>query len=167
MTAARGLLTDAFGRIRADIDAILDDLDEAALSRRLTPGSNTIGWLLWHLLRVQDDHFADVAGTEQVWTALGWYDRFDLPFDAMATGYGHSTDEVAAVHVSPSLLAGYSHDVHDASQRLIDSLDDAALARVVDDRWDPPVTLGARLVSVIGDDLKHLGQAEYVKGAIR
>ena len=40
------------------------------------------------------------------------------------------------------------------------------LDRVVDESWDPPVTLGVRLVSVIGDDLQHLGQASYVKGLL-
>ena len=35
---------------------------------------------------------------------------------------------------------------------------------MVDEHWDPPVTAGVRLVSVIGDALQHLGQAAYVKG---
>ena len=50
--------------------------------------------------------------------------------------------------------------------RYVEGLSDADLDRVVDDSWDPPVTLGVRLISVIGDDLKHLGQAEYVRGLL-
>jgi hypothetical protein len=38
------------------------------------------------------------------------------------------------------------------------------LDRVVDTRWDPPVTLAVRLVSVISDDLQHVGQAAFVRG---
>ena len=38
--------------------------------------------------------------------------------------------------------------------------------RIVDERWDPPVTLGARLVSVVNDDTQHVGQAAYVKGLL-
>ncbi|RYZ26721.1 MAG: DUF664 domain-containing protein, partial [Propionibacteriaceae bacterium] len=46
------------------------------------------------------------------------------------------------------------------------TLDDAALDRVVDDAWDPPVTLGARLVSVLDDDLEHAGQAAFLLGTL-
>ena len=35
---------------------------------------------------------------------------------------------------------------------------------MVDERWDPPVTAAVRLVSVVDDAVKHLGQAEYVLG---
>ena len=35
---------------------------------------------------------------------------------------------------------------------------------MIDTRWDPPVTVSVRLVSVIGDALQHLGQAAYVCG---
>ena len=46
------------------------------------------------------------------------------------------------------------------------TLDDDDLDRVVDTRWDPPVTVGVRLVSVIADDLQHVGQAAYVRGLL-
>ena len=41
---------------------------------------------------------------------------------------------------------------------------EADLTRIVDERWDPPVSLGVRLVSVVTDDLQHVGQAAYVRG---
>ena len=40
------------------------------------------------------------------------------------------------------------------------------LAEVIDENWDPPVTLGVRLVSVIDDDTQHIGQAAYVRGLL-
>lgn len=164
MTPATEVLADAFNRIRADVDTVLEGLDPAALTHRITPEANTIGWLVWHLLRVQDDHVADLVGADQVAVTRDWNRRFDLPFADDATGYGHTPDDVAAVQLSSEVLAGYSHDVHQATLRFLDGLDESDLDRVVDDTWDPPVTLGVRLVSVIGDDLKHLGQAEYLKG---
>lgn len=162
--AAIELLTDSFSRVDEGVQSLLDGLDADDLARRAAPGSNTIAWLVWHLLRVQDDHVADVAGTEQAWTAGGWFERSGLPFDAAATGYGQSTDDVDAVQVSAELLAGYSDAVHRATRDFLQGLHDDDLARVVDEGWDPPVTLAARLVSVIGDDLKHLGQAELLAG---
>jgi hypothetical protein len=166
MSAANELLADAFTRVRDGVSSVLDDLEADDLTHRPAPDANPIGWLLWHLLRVQDDHVADAAGTEQIWTSGGWADRFALPFDDSATGYGHSSDDVAAIRVSPDLLAGYADAVHDASITFVKGLADTDLERVVDDSWDPPVTLLVRLVSVIGDDLKHLGQAEYIKGIV-
>jgi uncharacterized damage-inducible protein DinB len=164
VTSATDVLGDAFGRIGDDVVALVDQMSPADLVRRIAPGANTVGWLVWHLLRVQDDHVADAAGTEQAWFAAGWVERFDLPFERGATGYGQTPDEVNEVRPTAELLAGYARDVTAATQAFLARLGDDDLDRVVDEGWDPPVTLGARLVSVIGDDLKHLGQAEYAKG---
>lgn len=46
------------------------------------------------------------------------------------------------------------------------SLNAARLDDVIDDAWDPPVTLGVRLVSVADDSLQHVGQAAYLRGLI-
>ena len=45
-------------------------------------------------------------------------------------------------------------------------LTDADLDRVVDERWDPPVTLGVRLVSIVNDDVTHTGQASFIRGIL-
>ncbi len=107
---------------------------------------------------------ADVAGTEQCWTAAGWCDRFGLPFPRGATGYGQTSDEVGAVVVDGALLLGYFDSVHDATVRYVRGLQPGELDRIVDERWDPPVSLGVRLLSVINDNLEHAGQAAYVRG---
>lgn len=166
MTSAADLLVDSFGRINEGTAMVVDGLSPAELSQRVAPGANTIGWLVWHLMRVQDNHVADAAGTDEVWTSAGWFKRFGLPFSETATGYGHSRDDVDTVHVNAELLVGYAQAVTDVTIRYVQELTGDDLDRIVDDSWDPPVTLGVRLVSVIGDDLKHLGQAEYVRGLL-
>lgn len=161
------LLADAFGRIRGVVDRVVDGLSPEQLSTRLSDESNSIAWLVWHLTRIQDDHVADVAGTEQVYTSNGWADRFGLPFDSWDTGYGHSADQVAAVRVeSAEVLTGYHHAVHDETIRYLKTLGDADLDRIVDESYDPPVSLGVRLISVISDNLQHAGQAAFVRGII-
>ncbi|MCX5214499.1 DinB family protein [Kitasatospora sp. NBC_00240] len=162
-----GLLADAFGRIRTAVHDVVEGLDADDLAVRLDEGANSIAWLVWHLTRIQDDHIADVAGTEQVWTAQGWADRFALPFPPRATGYGHTAREVARLRVaSGGLLTGYHDAVHERTLAFVGTLAGAALDRVVDERWTPPVTLGVRLVSVLSDDLQHIGQAAFVRGAL-
>ncbi|TDC95327.1 DUF664 domain-containing protein [Actinomadura sp. 7K507] len=161
------LLTDAFGRIREVVHDAAGGLTPGQLAYRADGGANSIGWLVWHLTRVQDDHIADAAGTSQVWTSDGWAERFGLPLDPSDTGYGHTGDEVAAVRVeSAELLTGYHDAVHDRTAEYVASLTDGDLARVVDRAWDPPVTLAVRLVSVISDDLQHAGQAAFVRGLL-
>src|SRR5829696_9226406 len=83
------LLSDALGRVRDQVPGIVEALDDDELAWRPDRGSNSIAWLLWHLTRIEDDHIAGVAGTEQVWTSSGWYDRFALPFPPRVHGWGH------------------------------------------------------------------------------
>ncbi|WP_035803252.1 mycothiol transferase [Kitasatospora mediocidica] len=162
------LLTDAFGRVQEAVHAAVRGLSADELAARPDPGGNSIGWLVWHLSRIQDDHLSDVAGTEQIWTAQGWADRFALPLPVDATGYGHGDAEVAAVRVgSAKLLTGYYDAVHAQTLDYLRGLNGSALNRVVDERWTPPVTLGVRLVSVIADDLQHAGQAAFLRGMLR
>ncbi len=165
--SSANLLVDAFGRVRGIVQRVVEGLGSEQLSFRVDDETNSIAWLIWHLTRIQDDHIAGVAGTEQIYTSAGWADRFALPFDVSDTGYGHSSDEVTAVRVeSGELLTGYHEVVFDQTLRFVEPLTDADLARIVDESWDPPVTLSVRLVSVISDNLQHAGQAAFVRGII-
>jgi uncharacterized damage-inducible protein DinB len=164
MTSAE-LLTDAFGRVQETVHGAVAGLSAGQLSVRLDDDANSIAWLCWHLTRVQDDHVAGAFGAEQVWPAFR--DRFGLPFGRLETGYGHSSRQVGQVQVSSGdLLTGYQDAVHAQTIRLVSGVTDADLSRIVDERWDPPVTLGVRLVSVISDCLQHAGQAAFVRGIL-
>jgi hypothetical protein len=162
---AKELLIDQFDRIRELVTGVVDGLDADTLNDRPGDTGNPIGWLVWHLTRVQDDHVAGVAGTEQRWSE--WQERFGLPFGDDTVGYGMNSAQVDQVRVTdPALLVGYHQAVHEDTLRYLDGVDADELDRVVDDNWDPPVTAGVRLVSVVGDCLQHLGQAAYVKGLL-
>ena len=163
MTSA-DLLTDAFGRIREEVHLAVDGLSRGQLAHRVDPEANSIAWLIWHLTRIQDDHVCTVAHREQAWTAAGWADRFGLPLPREAHGYGHNSQEVAAVQADAEMLTGYHDAVYEQTIRYVETLTDADLPRVVDESWDPPVTLGVRLISVISDDLQHVGQAAFIRG---
>jgi len=158
------LWSEAFGRIHAVVHSALKDASIEVLTFRADPGANTIAWLIWHLTRVQDGHISELLDEEQVWTADGWVDRFDLPFDPKATGYGQGAVDVAAVRADAETLAGYYDAVHTRTLGYLPTLTEADFARIVDTSWNPPVTLGVRLVSILSDDLQHAGQAAYVRG---
>ena len=163
------ILIDGFGRVWENVHAVLDGITSEQLVERVAPEANTIAWLIWHISRVQDAQVADVAGVagaDEVWTSGGFYDRFALPFDRSASGYGQSPDEVAQVIVEPGLLAEYHDAAHAATVGYLRTLSDDDLDRVIDENWDPPVTLGVRLVSVLDDDAQHVGQAAYIRGLV-
>lgn len=167
MNAATDLLNDGFARIEQVLSRALEGMGRAELEARIDPDANSIAWLAWHLTRVQDDHVADVAGTEQVWTAEDWVQRFGLPLPPGDTGFGHDSTQVAQVRgISAEDLIGYHRATHAATARYLDGVTEADLGRVVDDAWDPPVTLAVRLVSVIADSLQHAGQISYVAGVL-
>jgi uncharacterized damage-inducible protein DinB len=162
------VLTDAFDRIQQVVHEALDGVALTPLHDRLDGRTNSIAWLVWHLTRIQDDHLADAFGAEQAWTAGGWYDRFGLPFAPSDHGYGHSSDQVDQVRVgSAQLLRDYHDAVHQRTVKHLRGLSDDELDRVVDENWQPPVTLGVRLVSVVSDDLQHAGQAALLRGVLQ
>ena len=161
------LLVDAFTRIRQGAEDAVRGLSPEQLAQRPTPNSNSIAWLVWHLTRIQDDHIAEVADHEQVWTSAGWHERFGLPFVPAATRYGHTPDQVARVRgLDPHQLVGDLDAVHAVTVDYVRPLTPDDLGRVVDERWDPPVTLGVRLVSVVNDDQQHVGQAAFLRGLL-
>ncbi len=161
------VLVDGFDRVRGTVHDAVSGLTADQLNDRLDGTANSIGWLVWHLTRVQDDHVAEVAGRAQVWTAQGYQQRFGLDLDPASTGWSHDDAEVAAVRVDdPGLLLDYHDAVHEQTLQFLKGLTDDDLDRVVDRNWDPPVTLGVRLVSVFDDDAQHGGQAAFVRGVL-
>jgi hypothetical protein len=166
MATSADLLIDAFGRIRELVERVTSGFTIDQLAARVDDDANTIAWLVWHLTRVEDGSIAGAASDEQLWVSGGWSEKFALPFDDKASGYGQTSQDVGAVRVSGDLLLGYYDAVHQRTVDYLNGLADADLDRVVDTRFTPAVTLGVRLVSILSDELQHAGQAAYVRGII-
>lgn len=162
-----GLLDEIYGRIPPLARGAVDGLDPGALVAEPAPGTNTIAWLVWHSARVQDHHVSELLDADQLWQTGDWASGFGLDPDPQNTGYGHTPADVARVRPTDAgVLVGYLDAVQARTVAWLAGLAPADLDRVVDRRWDPPVTLGVRLVSVADDSLQHLGQAAYVRGLL-
>lgn len=165
------VLIEAFGRIPQLLHEVVDDLDVELLTRQPTlagghPG-NSIGWIVWHIARMEDAQIAAIAGSTEVHQRGGWQQRLGTPYLPDTHGYGMSAAGVARFTVrSSSVLTDYYQAVHARTVEVLNSLDDAGLSAVVDDRWTPPVTALVRLVSIVDDAAQHAGQAAYVKGLL-
>jgi Protein of unknown function (DUF664) len=161
------VLADAFGRIVENFEFAVAGLTPDELTFRPDPDANSIAWLAWHAVRVQDDHVSALANRPQTWTEDGFEQRFGMDLDPGDIGYGHTTDQVAAVRPEgPDLLVAYLHAVTGRTLEYISHIDASELDRIIDRNWDPPVSVGVRLVSVIDDSIQHAGQARYIRGMI-
>jgi uncharacterized damage-inducible protein DinB len=161
------LLVELYGRLPPLAHGAIDGLGREELVAQPMPGANTIAWLVWHTARVQDHHVAELLETHQVWVEGTWAARFGLGADPSNTGYGHGPADVrSVVPVEPKDLEDYLDAVQGRTVAWLRALTDEDLDRIVDRRWDPPVSLGVRLVSIADDGLQHLGQAAYVRGLL-
>ncbi len=161
------LLQEIYGRVPPLVADAVEGLDAAQLAWAPSPESNSIGWLVWHLTRIQDHHVAELLESDQIWVAGDWAPRCGLEPDPSNTGYGHTAAEVHSVRPDgPEVLVDYLRAVDARTTGFLEGLTEADLERVVDRRWTPPVTLGVRLVSVADDCLQHVGQAAYVRGLL-
>jgi hypothetical protein len=162
-----GVYMDLYGRVPPLARDAVAGLPLPRLTEAPSPGANPIAWLVWHLARVQDHHIAELLDEDQLWVGGDWAGRFGLDADPSNTGYGHTAEEVATVRPdSPEVLLDYLEAVDMRTHAFLSGLQPSDLDRIVDRRWDPPVTLGVRLVSVADDCLQHAGQAAYARGLL-
>lgn len=163
----RDLVIDALGRVEEDVRRALEGLSAEQLAFRPAEHANSIAWLAWHLTRVEDDHVSELAGRRQAWLEERWHERFGRPADKDDTGFGHPPDQVASIRPdSPRVLLDYHAAVHKRSMEYLKTVSCSDMDRVIDTHWDPPVTVGVRLVSVVNDCTQHVGQLAYLRGLV-
>lgn len=161
------VLIDLFGRVNEHVHEAVEGLDVDSLLTPPEPGTNPIGWLIWHVARGEDYQIADVSGQEQLWTSGDWASSFGVAPDPQNMGYGHAWTDVMAIRPeSADSLVEYYAAVAAQTRKFLERTTTSDLDRIVDRNWDPPVTLGVRLVSIVDDAIQHSGQAVYARGML-
>ncbi len=163
---SKELLKDGYTRIRDLVHTSVDGLDQRGLAYRPEPGANSIAWLAWHLTRIQDDHVSEVAGREQAWVTDGWAAKFGMEPDPHNDGRGHGPEEVAAIKADGELLLAHHNAIFDRTFSYLETVGPDELDRIIDRSYDPPISVGVRLVSVISDNIQHGGQARFLRGIV-
>ena len=149
-----------------------DDATDEQLYHRPSADANNIAWLAWHLSRWQDYMTASISGGRQVWLTQGWAQRFALPADLPneATGWGDSSEQVAAFRVDRAVLFGYVEAANRAAVARVARLKPEQLERPV--VWGTPETpvdtrpAWRALMSICGDSLQHTGQINDIRGLV-
>ncbi len=164
----QNLIIDGFSRVLEVVEPALDGLNHADLNRQPKPDCNSIGWIVWHLTRGMDAQIAELAGGEQVWIQDKWYVKFNHNKDPGDTGFGDSPEVVAAFKSpGPDVLLEYYRACLVPANRYILGLSLSDLDRVIDETYNPPVTIGVRLISIMADCLEHAGEVSYLRGLLK
>jgi uncharacterized damage-inducible protein DinB len=140
----------------------LQGLSDADLAKRPTDQCNSIGWLLWHLTRVEDAILSNVGGRPQVWAEGQWHEKFGMPATAM--GMGDTLEQVAAFKPSLANLQSYADAVRQKSLAVLKSLSPADLEREVPAPGGGTRKVGDYLGILMIDHLQHSGQIAYLRG---
>jgi len=163
----KDLIVDGLNRVDGDVRHTLDGLTAEQLAFRPAKDANSIAWLAWHLARQEDGQIADMAGSQQVWIEGRWHERFGKPADPQDSGFGYTREQVAEISPEgPRVLVDYYAAVHARSLAYLEALTCQEMDRIIDRHWDPPVTVGVRLVSIVNDATQHVGQMAYLRGII-
>jgi uncharacterized damage-inducible protein DinB len=160
------LIADALGRVNAILHRSLEGASAEMLCQMPAPHANSMAWLTWHLTRTQDHHISNLAGQSHLWISKGWDARFGLELDDTETGRGQTFEQVAAFKVeSAEVLLAYQDATFEQSKAYLATLKPADMDRELNEpQYDPPPTVGVRLVSIVSDNTQHAGQVVYLRG---
>lgn len=165
---ANQLLIDAAGRPLETANHLAPQLSPELLNEHPGGHDNSIAWLLWHTGREIDVQVAHLSGWQQVWEVADYRKRLDLPELGDSLGYGHTPEQARRIVITDlDALLSYLEAATEALINYIGTLGPQELDEVIDTNWNPPVTRGARLVSIVDDASQHVGQASYALGILQ
>jgi hypothetical protein len=150
---------------------VVSDLTSEELAWRPGPEANPMGWILWHMLRVEDMWVQFFAQRQlELWEREGWHERFGLP--TRDNGFGHTTEQVAGFPaLDLTTLLQYGEAVRAGTLEYLSSLGREAFQAMPradrPDVWWHALSVGAMFYQIIGELYQHLGQLAYLKGLQR
>jgi uncharacterized damage-inducible protein DinB len=145
---------------------VVDELSDAQLAWRPAPKAHSIGWILWHVARADDNVQADLGGRDTIWTSDRYAARWGHPERGVGTGWD---DEAAAALPLPARaeLLEYVRRVFAACDAAADAIDASRFAATHPSRFmSREATFGDVLLTGITHDNRHLGEMEYIKGLL-
>ena len=159
-------IEDAFQKEHEFLMDVLSGLTPEEQAWRAGPDANSITWILWHMLRVEDMWFQFfIQRKNEIWERDGWNEKFGLPI--RDNGFGHTSEEVAAF---PTLdlaeLIGYGDAVRAETLDYLRGVTPEEFERVPREQR-PEMSVAAIFRQVIGEVYQHQGHIAYLKGLLR
>jgi hypothetical protein len=124
-----------------------------------------VGWLVWHLNRVEDATIAGITQSAQVWAEGGWGAKFGADLEDRDIGVGHSPEKVASLTFTKEALLGYAGAVREKTLAALKGFNPAGLDKEVPDpAGGGNIKIGALLGRFSIDNFHHSGQVCYLRG---
>ena len=159
-------IVDAFAKEQEFLSDAVGALTPQEMMWRAGPEANPIGWILWHMLRVEDMWFQFfIQRQTEIWEREGWNEKFGLP--TRDNGFGHTQEQVADF---PALdlqeLLRYGQSVRRGTLEYLKTLGPDDYNQVPREQR-PEMSVGAIFRQVIGEVYQHQGHIAYLKGLQR
>ena len=159
-------IVDALEKEQESLSEAVGDLTPEELAWRAGPEANPIGWILWHMLRVEDMWFQFfIQRRNEIWERESWHEKFGLP--TRDNGFGHTSEQVAGF---PALdlqeLLRYGEAVRRATLEYLETLSPEDYDAVPREQR-PEMTVGAIFRQIVGELYQHQGHIAYLKGLLR
>ena len=156
-------ITDALEKENGFLLEALDGLGPDELAWQPAADANSIGWILWHMVRVEDMWIQFFAQFQtELWETEGWHEKFGLP--TRDNGFGHTPEQVNNFpSVDLAEFLRYRASVRQATLAYLDTLTPEDMERVPRERR-PEMSLGAMFRQIIGEMYQHVGHIAYLRG---
>jgi hypothetical protein len=157
----RGAVDALHSHLRDDVR----ELTPQQLSYRPAPEGNNIAFLLFHLVRIEDQIVsALLKGSPAIWVQEKWHEK--LGFDPAVLGIGFTAEQVAALSYPLDEFLRYADRVWKSTNEYLGGLKDEDLAREINAPMIPEVRDVAGLVYgvIIAHGWWHTGEILYLKG---
>jgi len=164
-----GFILDTFEYMQQAVSTAVDGLNSDELTWCPGPGTNSIGFILWHQLRCEDIYVQNIIqGRPQVWVSDKWYEKLNLPESPQDVGYGYTAEQVAAFHV-PELkdLLGYAEATRARTVEYLRATTPGKLDEVIQTTFLGELTIGQIFATLLCEITQHIGQIAYLRGLQR
>ena len=159
-------IEDAFNVEHEFLMEAVQDLTPEELRWRPGPEANPIGWMLWHMIRVEDMWFQFFIQRQlEIWERDGWHEKFGLP--TRDNGFGHTPEQVAQFpDLDLAELLRYGEAVRAGTFEYLRGLTPEDF-EVAPREQRPEMSVGAIFRQVVGEVYQHQGHISYLKGLLR
>jgi len=159
---------DMLNQVQQALTTAVDGLTHEELTFQPQNDANSIGFILWHQVRVEDSM---VPGTiqkkPQVWTSGKWYRKLNLPEDPNDNGWGYTAEQVAAFPV-PKLkdLLDYAEEVRSQTVECLKGMTPDRFDEVIQTPFGD-LTISQIFSLLLCEITLHIGQIAYLRGLQR
>lgn len=153
--------------VKRGLTRVLDGLNQQELSWRPACGCNSIGLILFHLVKFEDTFVqARLQGKPEMWIADKWYQKLDMA--ETEAGAHYTADQVNAFKV-PELKGtlAYFEAVRASTLDYLKGLSSDSFDKKIQAPRFGEVSVAFMVSLIIAHEQQHVGEMSYLRGLQR